>query len=364
MLFQSAEAICSEIQSLLSEQVPQPQFRCTRSPNLSVVLLGSGMHFKLRFRVRLRPRFPISPPVIQSDLQLAEFAVALRGRPKHRTEFSVRGAGLSAARATYCNSKAGRAVHISVAYFASISFLLSIAGINAASADLTFRVPPVTTTFQIADQPVAVTISGTIQGVSDADGDAALRLNLDAGLSDLQRQIAPILRAQLNQDNRCGERLSVDQASLIPSAPSSLLTANVHYEKWACAKAFGKEIVKKLIGGNGVIQMRLTPAIENREAVQLRAEILSIDADGQLGEVLRSGSFGTALQEKIRKTIVSAIEKSTRLTESLPPAIRGVAALRSVQFSDAGEGRLGLNLIGEARVTAQQAKDLTDQLKK
>jgi hypothetical protein len=82
--------------------------------------------------------------------------------------------------------------------------------------------------------------------------------------------------------------------------------------------AFGKEIVKKLIGGNGTIQMRLTPAIENSDTVQLRAEVLSIDADGQLGEVLRSGSFGAALQENIRKTIVSAIEKSTQLTESLP----------------------------------------------
>jgi hypothetical protein len=227
-----------------------------------------------------------------------------------------------------------------------------------------FRIPPVTTTLQIADQPVAVTVSGTIQGAPGADGAGALRLNLDAGLSDLQRQITPILRAQLNQDNRCGERLSVEQASLSPAAPASLLIANVHYEKWGCVKAFGKEIVKKLIGGNGVIRVRLTPVIENSETVQLKAEALSIDADGQLGEALRSGSFGEAMQEKIRKTIVSAIDKSTHLTESLPPAVRSVAALRSVQFSDGGEGRLWLNLTGEARVTAQQAADLADRLKR
>jgi hypothetical protein len=152
-----------------------------------------------------------------------------------------------------------------------------------------------------------------------------VRLKLDADLSDLQRQITPILRAQLSQDNRCGYRLSVDQATLSPAAPASSLMANVHYEKWGCAKAFGKEIIKKLIGGNGVIRMRLTPVVENSDTVQLRAEVLSIDADGQLGEALRSGSFGEALQEKIRKTIVSAIEKSTKLTESLPPAVRGAA---------------------------------------
>jgi len=142
-----------------------------------------------------------------------------------------------------------------------------------------------------------------------------------------------------------------------------LLTANVHYEKWACAKAFGKQIVKKLIGGNGVIRMRLTPAIGNSDTVQLRAEVLSIDADGQLGEVLRSGSFGEALQEKIRNASVSAIDKSTRLTESLPPAIRNMAPLRTVRFSDSGEGRLALNLTGEARITGQHVRELTEQLK-
>lgn len=247
--------------------------------------------------------------------------------------------------------------------FAHIPILLMVAPLAAAPADLMFRIPPVTTTLQIADQPVAVTVSGIIQGAPGADDAAALRLSLDAGLSDLQRQITPILRAELNQNDRCGERLSVDQATLSPAAPASVLTANVHYEKWGCAKAFGKQIVKKLIGGNGILRMRLTPVVENSDTVQLRAEVLSIDADGQLGEILRSGSFGAALQEKIRKSIVSAIDKSTRLTESLPPAVRSVAALRTVQFSDSGEGRLGLNLTGEALITGQQARELTDQLK-
>lgn len=259
---------------------------------------------------------------------------------------------------------AGRSKHPTVVRdFKHFFILLSIAPLVAAPTDLMFHIPPVTTTLQIAEQPVAVTVSGIIQGASGADGGAVLRLTLVAGLSDLQRQIAPILRAQLNQNDRCGERLSVDQASLSPASPASLLTANVHYEKWACAKAFGKQIVKKLIGGNGVIRMRLTPAIENSDSVQLRAEVLSIDADGQLGEVLRSGSYGAALQEKIRKTIASAVDKSTRLTESLPAAVRGVAALRTVQFSDSGEGRLEINLTGEARISGEQARELTEQMK-
>jgi hypothetical protein len=248
-------------------------------------------------------------------------------------------------------------------YLARGVSVLSITLLSAFPAELMFRIPPVTTTVPFADQPVAVIVSGTIQVAASGGTGGVVRMKLDADLSDLQRQITPVLRAELSQDNRCGDRLSVDQATLSQAAPASLLTASVHYEKWGCAKAFGKEIVKKLIGGNGVIRMRLTPMLENSETVQLRAEVLSIDADGQLGEALRSGSFGAALQEKIRKTIVSAIEKSTKLTESLPPAVRSVVALRSVQFLDGGEGALWLSLAGEAQITADQASDLADQMK-
>jgi hypothetical protein len=248
-------------------------------------------------------------------------------------------------------------------YLARIFFVLSIVLLPASSAELMFPIKPVTATIQIADQPVAVTVSGTLQVTAGGGPEELVRLKLDADLSDLQRQITSILRSELSQDNRCGDRLSVDQATLSQASPASLLTADVHYEKWGCAKAFGKEIVKKLVGGNGVIRLRLTPVVENPDTVQLQAEVLSIDADGQLSEVLRSGSFGAALQEKIRKTIVSAIDRSTKLTESLPPVVRGAAALRSVQFLDSGEGSLRLSLFGETQVSADQVKSLADQLK-
>jgi hypothetical protein len=34
----------------------------------------------------------------------------------------------------------------------------------------------------------------------------------------------------------------------------------VHYERYACVKALGKEIVKRLVGGNGVVELNLTPS--------------------------------------------------------------------------------------------------------
>ena len=124
-------------------------------------------------------------------------------------------------------------------------------------AETLFPIPPITTNLRIEDQPVSITVSGSV-AATPSDSGASVRIHLEADLSDLQRQIAPILSAQLNQDNRCGDRLSVEQVTLTAAAPASRLIAHVHYEKWGCAKAFGKEIVKKLIGGNATLELRLT----------------------------------------------------------------------------------------------------------
>ncbi len=141
------------------------------------------------------------------------------------------------------------------------------------------------------------------------------------------------------------------------------MRVNVHYEKWGCVKAFGKEIAKKLIGGNGSIEVRVTPVVENSDTVRMRADVSSIDADGQLGEILRSGSFGEALQEKIRKTVTDDIEKSVRLPDGLPKAIREIAVMSGVQFVDPGQGRIGLSITAETRIGAEQARALVDGLK-
>jgi hypothetical protein len=244
-----------------------------------------------------------------------------------------------------------------------IVILASLAAAQSPAAELTLRIPPFASALKIEGQPVAITVWGTISGTASGDGKESLRLKLDADFADLQRQITPILKAQLNQDNRCGERLSLEQAVLSPDAPGARLRAKVHYEKWGCVKAFGKEIVKKLIGGNGSIEVRLTPVVENADTVRLRADVSSIEADGQLGEILRSGSFGEALQEKIRKTVADDLEKSARLQEGLPNAVREIAILSGVRFVDAGQGSLGLSVTGEARIGAQQAQALLAALK-
>lgn len=222
-------------------------------------------------------------------------------------------------------------------------------------------IPPVRTSVSVQNQPVAIIVSGSVSGVSAGRNTAAFRLDLTADLSDLQQNITALLAAQLNRSEKCGERLTIDRAVLAPRAPAALLTANLHYEKWACAKVFGKEVVKRLVGGNGVIEVRLTPAVEADHAIRLQSDVESIQADGSLGEALRSGSFGPTLREKIKATLVSALDKA-QLEATIPAELQPVAAIEGAQFAD-GAGRLCLNLAGQVRIAADQLQALIDARK-
>jgi hypothetical protein len=229
----------------------------------------------------------------------------------------------------------------------------------ASAADLFVEIPPLKTTLPIAGESVVVIASGHISMTATQ----LFRVNLTADLSDLQEKITSILKAELTQENRCGDRLSVDRAELTAEPHAALLTAWVHYEKWGCAKAFGKEMVKKLVGGNGVLKVRLTPAVESPENVRLHADVVSMDADGSLGDVLRSGSFGASFQEKIRKTLVSDLERSTNLRAALPPAAREIARIHAAEFGPDAGHRLQLTVSGEVELSAEQAEAISGQLR-
>ena len=240
-----------------------------------------------------------------------------------------------------------------------VKLAICLAGALAISAaDLQFDIPQLRTSLQVGDQAVAVSVSGRVAGRGESIG-----ISLDADLTDLQAKILPILAAQLKQDNRCGDRMSVEQATLEPAAPGALLTATVHYEKWGCAKAFGKEMVKRLVGGNATVRARLTPSVDSATDVHIHAEVLPVEADGQLGEILRSGQMGAALQEKIRHTLESDLEKSVNLKASLPPSAQSIASIRSAAFRDAGDRRLALALAGELHVKPEDAAAFAEQLR-
>lgn len=92
-------------------------------------------------------------------------------------------------------------------------------------------------------------------------------------------------------------------------------------------------------------------------------EIGTIEADGSLGELLRSGSIGAMLREKISAALLSAIQKGANFNAALPPAVQGIARIQTAQFRNTGSGRLAVVLGGEIRISAEQVGHLLSQLK-
>jgi hypothetical protein len=234
---------------------------------------------------------------------------------------------------------------------------------SAGSQELSFRIPPVKIPVNIENQPIAITASGLISRVAAERGQNVFKLELVADLSDLQQNITQVLRSQLDRSDRCGERIAIQNATLTPSAPASLVVARLHFERWTCVKVFGKERPNKLVGGNGTIEVKLTPAVEEDSTLRLVPEIGRIEAEGPLGELLRSGSIGARLREKITAALLNSMQKGTNFKATLPPVAQDYAKIQSAQFQEGGSGNLTVVLDGEIRISNEQLKLLANQLK-
>ena len=241
---------------------------------------------------------------------------------------------------------------------------MAVPALSADTQNLTFKVPPVKIPFTVKDQTVTITAWALISMVSK-DGDMnVFKLELSADLADLQQNMTALLSSQLDKDEHCGERIAIQQATLVPAAPASLATVQLHYERWGCVKAFGKQQAKRLVGGNATIPIKLTPGVdESHTQLKLVPEVGNIQADGSLGELLRSGTLGEMIREKIRTAILSAMEKGTNLTATLPPAVQGYATIDRAVFRDAGSGRLMVVLEGQIRITREQVQRLSRQVR-
>ena len=236
--------------------------------------------------------------------------------------------------------------------------------VQASTQNLTFKIPPVKIPLNIKDQHVVILASAVITVIPEARGQNTLKLELAADLSELQQNLTDLLSGELDKNDACGDRITIQRATLAPVEPASLAVVQLHYERWACAKVFGKKQSQKLIGGNAVMKLKLNPAVENN-GTQLRLvpEVGPIEADGSLGELLRSGTLGEMLRDKIRTSILSAMQKGSDLGATLPPAIQGYAKIQNVRFKDAGSERLVVILNGEFQVTNEQIQALLKQVK-
>ena len=241
--------------------------------------------------------------------------------------------------------------------FLSACIAISTLPIAIPAQDSTFRIPPQKIPFTVKDQQAYIVASAVITMNTKAAGTDTFRLQLTADLTGLQENLTPLLSSQLDKDDRCGERIAIQQATLTPTPPAALATVQLHYERFACVKAFGKQQAKRIVAGNAMIPIRLTPIVDSTNTqLRLNPEVGAIQADGSLGELLRSGALGEMIQEKIRDSILNAMQKGANLAATLPPAAQPYATIDSAQFQDAGAAHLAVQLTGEIRIPHQQLK--------
>jgi hypothetical protein len=236
---------------------------------------------------------------------------------------------------------------------------MSIGAANSGQ-DFAFHLAPVKSSINFKNQPVAITTSGVIsEGVVEG-GQNIFKLELAADLSDLQDNVTAVLGAQLNKAEPCGERIGIRNAALSPRDPATLVVVQLHYERWAC---FGRDTVNEMAEGNGTIEMKLTPAVGEDGTLRLVPEVVRIDAEGLIGDLLRSGSLGDAVRDAVAQSVLSAMRRGGDFKVNLPAAAQGYATLRRAQFEGTGAGRVIAVLDGEIRVSNEKATALTSELR-
>ena len=229
--------------------------------------------------------------------------------------------------------------------------------VNPESAGLTFHIAPVRNSINFKSQPVTIVTSGMISQGSAGQNVFAVTLTED--VFDLQQNITEVLRAQLDKSDRCGERVAIQDATLTPAQPASIVATRLHFERWAC---FGRDN-NEMAEGDGTLEVKLTPEVDETGTLRIKPLISRIDAEGLLGELLRSGSLGSDLRDKIAEAILSAVGQGGDFKLLLPPAAQGSAALHHARFQSTGAGALTVVLDAEIKVPSDKATSLVSELK-
>jgi hypothetical protein len=236
-------------------------------------------------------------------------------------------------------------------------------GIDAATAQgRVFALAPVKSPVAIAKQSITVAAFGSLSQVAAENGQRTFKLQLTADLSDLQLNILHVLREQLDRSESCGQRISIRQAMLTPSAPVSVLSLKLHFERWTCIRMSGQAVASELAEGDGAAEIKLTVSVA-ANTLKITPEFTRVDASGMVGDALRTGALGEDLRAAAASSLLSAIQGGSDFKVVLPPAAQSSATLQGARFQDSGAGNLIVVLGGEIKLSDEQTAVMATQLK-
>jgi hypothetical protein len=228
--------------------------------------------------------------------------------------------------------------------------------------DTAFNLPTVKNSVNLGGHSIVVTTAAVISKAVLDGGENTFAVRLTSDMSDLQQSITDVLRAQLDKAEPCGERIAVQTADFTPQTATGLVAVQLHYERWTCATVFGRQNTNEIVEGNGTIEVKLTPTVGEDGTLLLRAEIAGVDAEGLVGELLRTGVVGEALRDKISESVLSALHQGGDFQAALPAETRSYATLRKAQFQGTGSGKVLARFDGDIRVSNENLSILTNAL--
>lgn len=231
----------------------------------------------------------------------------------------------------------------------------------AQGSDVSFNLPEVKSPVSIGNQTVALPVSGELSQIATQGEQRTFKLQIVADLSELQRNTTDLLRSQLDQGRTCGERVAVRDATIAPATPATVVTLRLHYERWSCIQALGQG-GQELAEGEGLVEVKLSPAVDKANSLKLASEFSRITASGAMEQALRSGDLGDELRDRLSQSMLAVMRAGINFEKVLPPAVRDLAAVQSAKFEDSGIGRMAIVFDGQIEISDAQANAMANQL--
>lgn len=232
--------------------------------------------------------------------------------------------------------------------------------LSSEGQDLAFNIPRATNSVSVGGQAISIPATGLAAETSSTNGRNVFSVKLTADLSDLQQNMTRALSAKLDRSPRCGERIEVQQATLTPLTPASLVVAQLHVERWICPPG---QFPMEGASSNGTVEVKLTAAVDSKVGLRFVSEITRVNAEGVLRDSLRSGDLGVQMREQIAAILLAAVQQTADLKTALPPVAQEAASLLSAEFQDAGADQLNLVLGGRMELSDEQTKQFALQVK-
>jgi hypothetical protein len=246
----------------------------------------------------------------------------------------------------------------------SFLFLISAFSVVCVAAEFAFDLPAVPLSVDLNGQQMTINTSGevSVTPLPPGSGDQIFKLTIQADLGDFQSHLTHLLQTQLDKSETCGDRISITDAVLKPTAPSADLAVQLHAERWLCVKEVGRDNVRKLIGGEAIVHVTVTPRLENNLPA-IDATPGAIEPAGAVANLLRTGPAVFALRDSITKSLSMVLQTSDLLANAVPvtDAAR-LITLQSAAFGDRGSGRLQLDLTGRMQLHQDQVSSVLERL--